>query len=345
MKTILFCTQPYSFDILKPLADELERQKDEYIWYITPKLFEEFPYKHMMHTNSLKYLDEFKSDVIFAPTPRVPYWLHGLKVHIFNSLIEDEKAYIEMTNYFDLYLTAGPKFTKIFEQLSEKNRTFSVIETGWSKLDNLFNIADDDNISWERDNLLKKYGVKYLVLYAPSSDMEVSSVIELKDIIIKLSSRKDILFMVWFDKDMDKKIVDDYKEIDTHNILILEDNNISKNMHISNLLISDTTSLVYEFILLDKPVLTIATKLDDITWSNQGAGGIYLNVVRTLENKIATRNRRDQTRQKYHPYVDGKSAKRMIDATKNHIRKIEIPKNRELSFFKKWKLKREFKRD
>ncbi len=345
MKTILFCTNEESFDILKPLADELDKQKDKYIWYIAPKLFDKFPYKSMMHTNSIKYLDDFKADVIFTPEDIVPYWLHGLKVHIFNSLIDDENRYKEIINYFDLYLTPGPKFTKIFENLAQKDKSFSVIETGWVKLDVLFKIANDDIISWERDNLLKKYGVKYIILYAPSRDLKLTSAIKLKEIIEKLSRRGDILFMIKFDKNMKKEIVEEYIEIKSPNILILKDNNISKYMHIADILISDTTSLVYEFILLDKPVLTVETKLKNITWSNQAAGGIFLNVIRTLENKIKTRNRRGETIKNYHPYSDGESAKRVIEATKKYIKDIKIPKERKISFFKKLKVKSKFKRD
>jgi len=345
MKAILFCTEPDFFNILKPLADELEKKSHRYIWYIIPTLFDEFPYKHQMHTNSLKYLDEFQADVIFTPNDRLPYWLHGLKVHIFDSLVEDTNRYKEMVDYFDLYLTQGPHFTNIFERLSQEYQTFSVIETGWSKLDTLFQIANDDNIKWERDNLIKQYGVKYIILYTPSSNMKLSSVIKLKDIIIKLSSRKDVLFMVRFDRYMKQEIVNEYKEIDTPNILILDDNNVSKNMHIADILISDTTSLVYEFILLDKPVLTVDTELKDITWSNQGANGIFLNVIRTLESRVAIRNRREQTIRKYHPYRDGKSAERMVEVTSNFIKEHKIPKERQLSFFKKWKIKREFQID
>ena len=342
MKTVLFCTQPYSFLILKPIADELERRGEEFIWYITPELFNEFPYKQMMHTNSLKYIQEFKSDAIFVPTDDVPYWLRGLKVHIFNSLVEDMDRYLEMVNYFDLYLTPGPHFTEIFEKLSEEHN-FSVVETGWSKLDTLFLIANDDNITWERHKLLNEYSVKHIVLYAPSSNPELTSANKIKDIIVKLSSHKDILFMVLFDEDMDESIVQEYKEVDTKNILILEDYNISKNMHIADLMIGDTSSLVYEFTLLDKPVLTVDTQLKDITWSNQGASGIYLTLIRTLENSSSIRNKREQTIKNYHPYRDGKSSQRVIDATEQYIKEHGVPEERKVSFFKKLKLKKKFK--
>ncbi len=75
MKVILFCRKKHSFEVLKPLADELEKRKFEYIWYIDPKLFTSFPYKHMMHTNSLEYLSEYGADVIFTPEGIGPYWL------------------------------------------------------------------------------------------------------------------------------------------------------------------------------------------------------------------------------------------------------------------------------
>jgi spore coat polysaccharide biosynthesis predicted glycosyltransferase SpsG len=344
MKTVLFCTEPYSFLILKPLADELKERGEDYIWYVSPHLFEQFPYKQMMHTNSLKYIDEFKSDAIFVPTNDVPYWLRGVKVHLFNSLIVNEDEYQEMINYFDLFLTPGPKFTKIFEELKEKHQGFDVMETGWVKLDTLFNTANDDFITWEKNRLTHEYEIKHIVLYAPSSDKELTSAPQLKDIILKLiKSRNDILFMVLFDEDMDKEIVQEYKEIEAKNVVILDDDNVSKNMHIADVLITDTSSLAYEFTLLDKPVLSIDAKLDDITWSNLSAGGIYLTLIRTLENSSSIRNRRDKTFNEYHPYKDGKSSQRVIEATKEYIDKNGVPEEKKVSFFKKLKLKKKFK--
>jgi len=343
MKTVLFCKRRQSFDILKPLADELDKRKFEYIWYIDPKLFTEFPYKKMLHTNDINYLNEFSADVIFTPETIIPYWLKGVKAHIFNSLIFDEEKFNKMLDYFDLYLTPGPKFTNFFEKSAEQ-KNFSVKETGWTKLDTLFNIADDEIINWEKNKLLSEYNVKYIVLYAPTSDEELTSAKLLKDAIVKLSSRKDVLFLVYFDEDMKEEIVQEYKEIDTKNIRILEDRNISKNMHIADLLISDTTSYIYEFTLLDKPVLSVDTKLQDITWSNVSPSGVYLNVIRTLENRVPTRNRREQTFKNYHPYKDGESSKRVVEATISHLKENSVPTERRLSFFKKLAFKRAFKK-
>ncbi len=62
-------------------------------------------------------------------------------------------------------------------------------------------------IAWEKDKLLSKYNVKYVVLYSPSSDESLSSAKVLKDAIVKLSSRKDLLFLIHFDEDVDEDIV------------------------------------------------------------------------------------------------------------------------------------------
>ena len=328
---------------MKPLADELEKRGDEYLWYITPKLFKEFPYKQMVHSNSLELLKDFKADVIFVTGNDVPYWLHGLKVQIFHGLAGEKKGHFRIRHYFDLYLTQGPYFTKRFEELALKHKNFSVIETGWSKLDNFFKISD--KTLDKKENLLLNYGAKHILLYAPTFSPSLSSATAMKNVIKKLSSHKDILFMIKFHDKMDSETIEDYNKLDVDNIIIIEDDDITESMHIADLMISDTSSVVYEFIFLNKPVITLNSQSENITWSNHtDINQIFLNVVRTLEGNDRFKDGREKIISQYHPYSDGKSSKRMIEATEAHIKEHGVPKDRKLSLFRKWKMYRKYKK-
>ena len=342
MKTILFCNLPNAFTIMKPIADALAKRGDEYLWYVTPELFEQFPYKTMIHTNSLKSLEEFNSDAIFVSGDDVPYWLRGVKVQIFNGLAGERDDYFKINDCFDLYLTQGPYFTERFKELAIEHKNFSVVETGWSKLDYLFTFSKETKK--KKKELLDKYSAEHIVLYAPSSTPSLSSATALKNVIKKLSSHKEILFMIKFYDNMDKDVVELYREMNISNILIIEESDIAQSIQIADLLLSDTSSVVYEFILLDKPVVTFNSQSENITWSNHtDINQIFLNVIRTVEGNDRFRDGREKTIALYHPYKDNKSSTRMIEATQEYIKEHGIPKKRKVSFLKRWRLKRKYR--
>jgi CDP-glycerol glycerophosphotransferase (TagB/SpsB family) len=327
---------------MKPLADELKKRGDEYLWYITPELFNDFPYKDMMHSNSLEILKDFKADAIFVPGNDVPYWLSGVKVQIFHGLAGEKKGHFRIRDYFDLYLTQGPYFTERFEKLALEHKNFSVIETGWSKLDYLFTVSDETKK--KKEQLLAKYDAKHIVLYAPTFSPSLTSATVLKDVIKRLSSHKEILFMIKFHDKMDKETINAYKEMNISNILIVEDSDITESLHIADLMLSDTSSVVYEFIFLDKPVITLNSQSENITWSNHtDINQIFLNVIRTLEGNDRFRDGRKKTIAQYHPYNDGKSSLRMIEAVESYIKEHGVPEKRKLSLLRKWKMYRKYK--
>ena len=75
MKVILFCQNAYAFGIMKPLRDVLSNQGHSYVWYITPKLKDLFPFQEDPVTQSIQELNSFKSDAIIcllytSPSPR-----------------------------------------------------------------------------------------------------------------------------------------------------------------------------------------------------------------------------------------------------------------------------------
>jgi len=126
---------PYSFGILQPIMEVLKEKNDEYIWFVRAAIIEKFPFKDENVTSNIKEIINFKSDAIFVPGNEVPYYLRGVKTQVFHGLAGEKKSHFRIRSYFDLYLTQGPYFTKWFSEAAQKHKNFSVVETGWPKLD------------------------------------------------------------------------------------------------------------------------------------------------------------------------------------------------------------------
>ena len=339
MKTILFCNLPYAFSILKPLADELEKLGFPYLWYVPKNIENEFPYKTMPLCTNIKELELFLADAIFVPGNDVPYWLKGVKVQIFHGLAGEKKGHFKIRNYFDLYLTQGPYFTKKFEALSQKHKNFDVIETGWSKLDSLHIIQKETKVY--RKMLLSKYEAKYIVLYSPTFSPSLSSAVVLKETIEKLASNKEILCIIKFHDKMDKEVIDAYKKLTTKNIYITLNSDITPYLQMADLMLSDTSSVVYEFTLLDKPVITYRSHSENISWSNHlSKKSLYADIINTLVAKDHYAKKRQETIAQYHPYNDGQSALRMLKATQRYIEVHGVPHKRKLSWYRKFTLRK-----
>jgi len=342
MKTILFCNLPYAFSILKPLADELEERGWEYLWYVPSSLVDAFPYKPMPFSSRIKDLEEFQSDAIFVPGNDIPYWIHGLKIQVFHGLAGEKKGHFKIRNYFDLYLTQGPYFTKRFQELSKKYKNFDVIETGWCKLDTLYTLGEE-TLSTKKE-FLEKHQVKHIVLYAPTFSPSLTSGIDLLDTIKSLSSRDDILVIIKFHDKMDRVIKEKYKALKSKNLIISDEKDITPLLQISDMMISDTSSVVYEFTLLDKPVITLNNISQNITWKNvSNKAEVLSEVLDILNGNDDHKEQREETIKQYHPYNDGKSAARMLDSAIKHIKEYGVPEKRALPLLRKWKMHKKYR--
>jgi len=339
MKAVLFCNLPYAFSIFKPLADALLDEKDEILWYLEGDLEKDFPYQDMPFTSDLNKLKEYESDAIFVCGNTIPYWLRGVKVQIFHGLAGEKKGHFRIREYFDLYLTQGPYFTKRFKELSKKYKNFEVVETGWSKLDTLYNL---ENSTQKREELLKKYQAKKIILYAPTFSPSLTSAQKLFETIKKLSEKEDVLVLVKFHDKMSSQLKEIYHDLQNQNknIYIAQDSDITLYLQISDIMISDSSSVVYEFILLDKPVVTLNSISENINWFNHSSPkAIYEHTIKLLDGDDKFKQHREKTIQLYHPYKDANSSKRMIEATKNYIKKHGIPTKRSLPLLRKLKLR------
>lgn len=336
MKFVLFCNLPYAFSILKPLEAEIIKRGDTPLWFIPDSIRSQFPYEEGSITSNISDLINFDSDIIFVPGNEVPYFLSGLKVQIFHGLAGEKKGHFRIRGYFDLYLTQGPYFTQKFTQLSRQYQNFDVIETGWCKLDALFTVSVQ-TLS-KKEDLLHTFGAKKIVLYAPTFSPSLTSGEALINVIEELSKQKDFIVIIKFHDKMANEIKEQYTQILSKHLLISDENDIIPLLQIADIMISDTSSVVYEFVLLNKPVVTLNSHSQNINWANvDSPDALKTEVINILSGNDLFSNARQTTINEYHPYHDGKSATRMVQAAIEYANRHGIPKRRKIPFFNRLK--------
>lgn len=340
MRIVLFCENKYAIDILHPLQEEIwnhPEKLDEILWYIHRPKIHIFPLKDKVHwTYSIQDIYNFSPEAIFVPGNIVPYYLAGVKIQIFHGYAAEKKDHWIIRRYFDTYFTQGPYFTKHFKILSERYKDFEVIETGWPKQDWIKkNLHSFDN---EKESLLNRNHCKQIVLYAPTFSPSLTSLPFIKDALTKLVIEKNILLLLKLHPLTNEKWVKEYQTWSQQekNIIFINDYNVTKYQLMSDIMISDTSSTVYEFLLLNKPVITYRTIAKDIYWENI----IDLNDLNNAFEKVQTDSesimRRKWIVENYDPYLDGNVCKRMLEAAQDYMNRHGVPTHRKLNLWRKY---------
>ena len=344
MKFILFCQNAYAFGIMEPIMQVLKQNNDEYLWFLAERLKGKFPFPGEPYTYDLEELVEWQSDAILCPGNEVPHYLRGVKVQIFHGLAGEKKGHFRIRHYFDLYLTQGPYFTRKFRRLKRRHRNFEVVETGWPKLDVFAH--DAEKYEAEKEALLKKHKAEKLILYAPTFSPSLTSAPHLLNEIEELAKEEDYLVQIKFHDLMAPEVLAQYRKLagDHKNILLEEEPNIIKFLLMADLMISDTSSVVYEFLLLDKPVITYKSSSEAVVWDNAPS---YTNLAKKVRRNLEQDPFKEERKiviDEYHPYSDGRSAERMVEAVKDYIEEHGVPKRRKLPFLRRRKMNRMFRR-
>ena len=143
---------------------------------------------------------------------------------------------------------------------------------------------------------------------------------------------------------MNKEVKAKYKKAakSLKNLVIVDDPNIIKYLIISDLMISDTSSVVFEFLLLDKPVITFKTSSGNIKWTDIDDPKLLIDSVASVLKSDKNQADRQWIIDNYHPLSDGKSAQRIIQAVKNWLSNNPVPEKRKLSMLRKWKMSRKY---
>lgn len=313
MKFLLYLSQNYSFEIMRPLCSLMRKEGHDVRWFAEGSEVNKSQFQpDDIVLSTISEAIRFRPDASFLPGNIVPSFIPGLKVQLFHGFEWKKKGHFRIRGCFDLYCTQGPFFTKKFEALREKHPHFTVKETGWTKLDTLFEYTKKD---------IPQHKLP-VILYAPTFSPSFTSANSLLNAMFALSKKKSWKWKVKFHPKMDKETIEAFKRAQHKNLEVIDSHNITPLLVESDVMVSDTSSAITEFLLLGKPVVTFKNAqpepvLIDIDDANKLEDAVEkaLTMDETLKESIHNYSL------KMHPFTDGQSAQRVLQAT---IEEIEM---------------------
>ncbi len=342
-KYLFYLSENYSFKILRPLQTEIIKRGDQVKWFVEGNNVNlNFFTEHETRCTSVAQVKEYNPVAVFLPGNFVPAFIPGLKVQVFHGFIggkrrkKDNMLYhLIIRGCFDLYCTHGDSSTIPFKKLAKKHSHFSVIETGFCQMDPYYNERLKSNSELVNKN-------RPIILFSSTFSPSYTQAPALLTIIEKISKHSPWQWQVTFHPKMAQEIVDNYKAIQHDNLTFIETDNLIPYMEQADIMLADFSSMITDFILLNKPVVTFknpdnlahlinVNKEQDI----EEAIRLALSKPPQLMKKIA------QFSQRTHPYTDGKSSLRVLDAVEDKLNSpsnIRKPLNIVRNLKLRWKL-------
>jgi CDP-glycerol glycerophosphotransferase (TagB/SpsB family) len=223
--------------------------------------------------NSLSYLFGSENlfdkevDVIFFANPfEQADELKALTVFLEHGIGTKSTSFYKAIEYFDLYLVEGnQKYNRLFELYPQYENKLKKV--GFSKFDEIVNITEEQKKSlYEKYNLDKS---KKIILYAPT--FFPSSIEKMADNFPDEFKECNILvkphYLTYERKRYKKQLkkFDIWANYTNCTILPLSEYNLVPLMAISDIMISDESSAMFEFAALNKPV--ISNRYFKLRWS------------------------------------------------------------------------------
>jgi hypothetical protein len=252
---------------------------------------------------------------VFSAANDVPPFIAGAKVQLFHGFNVEKRAdargHFRVRGLFDLYCTQGPATTAPFRELSQQHGHFAVVETGWPKLDPLFGEEDDAT----RALRAPAHG-RPIVMFASTFTERLSAAPHLYDAIAAEVARGDRYWLLTLHPKCSPALFERYRNLAGANAAFFETEQLVSAQRAADVLLADTTSVVSEFVVQRKPVVTFRNRApkphminfdDPVMLPAMLARGFAPDPA--LQAAIAA------YADHIHPYRDGHSSVRVIAAT------------------------------
>jgi len=332
---LIYINHDYAIPIGLPLQEEIQKRGYIAKWFSgmdAPKKL--FPENGDL-IESIDGILKYDPHIVLTITDSVPDFIPGLKVQIFHGFPANKRKGTDqftIRGFFDLYCTQGPSSTGPFQEQQEKHRTFEVIETGWSKMDPLFPLVSTNN---EKPVIL--ISSTFTKQYSLALREEVVTEIE------RLSKTGKYRFMAVLHPKLSQETVEKFKGLENENFKFYDTTNLIPLFKKADIMFSDTTSAIIEFLLQRKPVVTFKNNMP-------GPYLIDINEVSEIENAFDKAleypteliQEIDKFAKFSHPYSDGKSSERVISACIDFLHKDKsYLKRKPTNLLRKYKIRKQ----
>lgn len=308
---LLYGSERYALAILRPLQDAIRARGGETAWFFDGPGAEDLVEGERLL--SVREVRQWKPIAVITPGNHLPHFFPGVKVEVFHGFNAGKPRHIYIRGFFDLYCTTGPRDTKAFGELAQKLGHFTVTETGWPKLDPFMR-----EISGPLPPVRKPPVILYHSTFSPSWSAAETLYEEVK----RLSRTGHWHWIVSFHPKMDPNTVAKYKALQNDYLTFAENDNILELFPQVDMMCSDTSSALSEFLLTGKPVVTFNNRapgpqLIDIHAASEFEPAILRALSRPPELMQAIK----AFGEAIHPYHDGRSSERVVDAIDAFIAK------------------------
>jgi len=335
---LFFASLPYAYTILRPLQDEIWHRGDEVAWFLESSCENRLAEKEK-HLKTIKEVMEYNPIAVFAPGNWIYDFFPGIKVSVFHGYamkkrIEAIDDHFTIRGWFDIYCTQGPSSTPYFKELEAKHGFFKVYETGWCRVDPFYTQQEASTTDSHVPT----------ILYSPTFTKGICSADSLLDVIRQIAHTKPWKWIITFHPKLnDPALIKKYTELASHfeHVTFQRNNDGLNTFRKADIMLCDSSSIIVEFMLLDKPVVTFrnthpGNHLIDVLREEEVCGALETALTRPkelMDNILAYTLHHEAHR-------DGQNSARVLDAVDdfilNHKGKL---KNKPLNLYRKLKIR------
>ncbi|MFO7551346.1 MAG: CDP-glycerol glycerophosphotransferase family protein [Haliea sp.] len=279
----------------------------------------------------------------FVPGDWVPHFLPGIKVEVFHGLArnkrghasEAESDHYTIRGWFDLYCTHASTDTARFSALAASHGHFRVAKTGWPKLDPLFAAgAPAGTRRRERDE-------PPVVFYASTFSRAITSAPALENVIAGLAESGKWRFLVTLHPKMNPEVVARYRALSGPNLRFIDSNeDLLPLLAEADVMLCDTSSIMFEFMFLDRPVVTYRSRMAG-PWllDVEDVNAVEPALADALERPPALLQAARELCRELHEFTDGQSSGRILDAVDDVLAAGPAPRRKPLYLWRKLKMR------